>query len=133
MKRSIIENELIFTFTRSSGAGGQHVNKVSTRVELRFSVSGSQGLTDAEKHLVFKKLKNRINTEDELIVTSQASRSQLKNKESATERFFSLIESATKPPKPRKATHPTRQSVVKRLERKHQKAELKQLRRKPDL
>ena len=132
MKKSTIENELIFTFTRSSGAGGQHVNKVSTRVELRFNISGSQGLTDPEKQLILNKLKNRINSDNELIVTSQASRSQLKNKESATERFFNLIESAAKPKKPRKATHPTRQSVAKRLERKQQKSELKQSRRKPD-
>ncbi|MFB6340176.1 alternative ribosome rescue aminoacyl-tRNA hydrolase ArfB [Saccharicrinis sp. FJH62] len=133
MKRTIIENELYFNFTRSSGAGGQHVNKVSTRVELRFNVSSSSGLSDSEKQLIFHKLRNRINNDDEFIVTSQASRSQFKNKESATERFFSLIESALKPQKKRKPTHPSRQSVVKRLERKHQKSELKQLRRKPDL
>jgi ribosome-associated protein len=132
MNKSIIKREINFNFSRSSGAGGQHVNKVSTRVELRFNIAGSQGLTDTEKHYIFKNLKNRINTENEFILTSQSSRSQLKNKESATERFFNLIESAVKPPKPRKATRPTRQSVAKRLEHKHKKSEIKQARRKPD-
>ncbi|MFB6317877.1 alternative ribosome rescue aminoacyl-tRNA hydrolase ArfB [Saccharicrinis sp. FJH54] len=133
MKRSVIENEINYHFTRSSGAGGQHVNKVSTRVELRCNISASQGLTDNEKQLIAQKLKNRINADGELIITSQASRSQLKNKISATERFFRLIESAIKPVKKRKATSPTKLSIARRLERKQQKSEIKQLRRKPDI
>src|SRR5690606_4179863 len=89
-----LEQEVVFSATRSSGPGGQNVNKVNTQVELRFSVKNSGLFSWEEKDRIFLKLKNRINSEGELIVTSQTGRTQLNNKENALEKFFELIEKA---------------------------------------
>lgn len=122
--------ELQFSASRSSGPGGQNVNKVNSRVELRFSVSQSALLNDNEKDILLKKLKNRINSDGELLITVQADRSQLKNKEEAIEKFLELIAKALTPRKPRKSTRPTKASVEKRLETKKQLSEKKLFRRK---
>jgi ribosome-associated protein len=78
--RKKLENECTFTASRSSGPGGQNVNKVNTRIELRFSLSASQILSEKEKEKIRTKLKNRINSNDELVLFSEANRSQLGNK-----------------------------------------------------
>jgi ribosome-associated protein len=117
-----LEKELSFQASRSGGAGGQNVNKVASKVELRFHVSDSQLLTDEEKALVQEKLANRINSEGFLQVVCQTERSQLQNKELCTERFYELLRQALTRQKKRKATQPTRASVKRRLESKKRQA-----------
>lgn len=125
-------NEVQFLASRSGGPGGQNVNKVNTKIELRFSVSESAVFDDTQKQLIYSKLKNRINTEGEMLVTSSSERSQWRNKEKATELFFQLIEKALTKPRKRKKTQPTVASRLKRLENKKIKGQKKQLRKPPD-
>lgn len=125
--------ELSFRASRSSGAGGQHVNKVSSRVELRFDVAGSSWLTDNQKSRIEEKLASRITGQGELIVISEKSRSQHQNKEDCIERFLELLNQALKIEKKRVPTRPSKSSRHKRLERKKQHSLKKEQRRKPDL
>ena len=133
VKNRNFETEFQFSFSRSSGPGGQHVNKVNSRVELRFSVEGSILLTEEEKSLILLKLGNRMNSEGELLLVSQSSRSQLKNKEEVIARFYELVEKALTPRKKRKKTKPTVAAQLKRLEAKKQNSEKKGRRKKPDI
>jgi ribosome-associated protein len=118
-------NELIFQATRSSGPGGQNINKVSSKVELRFKVKESLLLSEEEKFVLTGKLINKINKEDELVLVAQTDRSQLKNKEIVIEKFYSLLERALTPQKKRFKTKPTKSSIEKRLESKRVRAVLK--------
>jgi len=118
-------NEFIISASRSSGAGGQNVNKVSTKVEIRFHVASSQLLTDPEKEVILAKLANKISIEGYLIIVAQTERSQLKNKEIAIGKFYTLIEKALTPRIKRKPTKPTKASKEKRLESKRIHAEKK--------
>ena len=127
-----LETEAVFSATRSSGPGGQNVNKVNTQVELRFSVKNSGLFSDKEKDSIFLKLKNRINSEGEFIVTSQTGRTQLDNKEKALEKFYELIEKALTVQKKRLKSRPTTASRLKRLESKKSQALKKQLRKPPE-
>ncbi len=122
--------EVSFSTSRSSGAGGQNVNKVETKVELRFDVAGSKILTETEKSRILQKLKNHINTNSELVITAQNERSQLQNKQNAIKKFFRMLNDALKPVKKRVATGPTRASVKRRLENKRKHSEKKAFRRK---
>jgi ribosome-associated protein len=121
--------EFTFAASRSSGPGGQNVNKVNSRVELRFSITQSLLLSEYEKGIILNKLKNRINSEGELLIAVQTDRSQLKNKEEAIEKFHELINKALTPRKPRRPTRPTMASVEKRLDEKKQRGAKKSLRR----
>ena len=123
--------ELHFSASRSSGPGGQHVNKVSTKMELRFHVSSSVLLTEDEKALLTEKLANRINAAGELILVSQSERSQLQNKEKVTEKFYLLLTRALTPRKKRKVTRPSKASKEERLELKRQLSEKKERRKSP--
>lgn len=125
-----IVSELTFRTSRSSGAGGQHVNKTETKVEVLFDVQSSAGLTEAEKLLVFEKLAARINDEGILSVTSQKERSQLANKGHTLERLKHLIEKALVPKVKRIKTKPSKQSVEERLQEKKAQSEKKALRKK---
>lgn len=116
---------MTFATSRSSGPGGQNVNKVNSKVELRFNVQQSNSLTDMEKQHIIVRCKNRINNDGEIIVTAQVERSQLQNKEQALKKFFMLIEAALKPVKKRKPTKPSRSSIEKRLKNKKLKSEIK--------
>jgi ribosome-associated protein len=118
-------NEFIFQATRSSGPGGQNVNKVSSKVELRFNVKESELLNEDEKIVLTEKLCNKINKEDELVLVAQTDRSQLKNKEIVIEKFYLLLEKALIPKKMRFKTKPTKGSVEKRLESKRVRASIK--------
>jgi ribosome-associated protein len=126
-------SELSFRTSRSSGAGGQHVNKVSSRVELRFDVPGSSWLTEVQKSRIQEKLATRITGQGELIVISEKSRSQYQNKEDCIERFLELLNQALKPEKKRVPTRPSKTSRLKRLEKKKQHSMKKDQRRKPDI
>ncbi len=123
--------ELHFSASRSSGPGGQHVNKVSTKMELRFHVASSVLLSDDEKELITEKLANRINVAGELVLVSQSERSQLQNKEKVTQKFYDLIARALTPRKKRTPTRPSRASKEERLEIKRQQSEKKERRKSP--
>lgn len=125
-------SEFSFSASRSSGPGGQHVNKVSTKVELRFDVMKSSLLTPEEKELIREKLSNKINQEGELVLVSQRSRTQLKNREKVIEKFYELLTGALTPPKKRKPTKPSPEAKEKRLEEKRAQAEKKDRRKKVD-
>ena len=125
-------SEVTFSASRGGGPGGQNVNKVSTKVELRFPVGESQSLTETQKQRILSKLKNRITTDEELVLTSSAERTQWRNREKVTEKFFDLIEQALTPPKKRIRTKPTKASKLKRLENKKKQGQKKQLRKPPD-
>lgn len=123
-------SELIFSFSRSSGPGGQNVNKVSTKAELRFHILNSALLSQDEKTLVLNKLAKRINRAGELVLVSQSERTQLKNKEVVIEKFYSLLRRALAPRKKRKPTRPSEATREKRLEDKRIKAQQKEQRSK---
>ena len=127
------EPELQFSSSRSSGPGGQHVNKVNTKIELRFHIPDSELLSDEEKEILLHKLKNKINKDGELIIISQEDRSQFKNKETTIEKFIKLLKEALTPVKKRRATRPTIASNKRRLVGKKLNSEKKTQRKKPDI
>jgi len=122
-------SEFKFSATRSSGPGGQNVNKVSSKIELRFNVPDSALLTTEEKEIILTKLENKINKEGELVIVAQTDRSQLANKEKAIEKFYALIVKALTPNKKRTPTKPSFQVKKKRLESKRILSQKKTLRR----
>ena len=124
-----ISSELKFSFSRSRGPGGQNVNKVNTKVELRFDVANSLFLTDNQKEILLEKLAKQISLEGSLIVVSQATRSQLQNKEDAIRKFYELINKALKPVKKRKPKTISKAAKESRLKEKKENAEKKERRR----
>jgi ribosome-associated protein len=124
-----LHKEIKYKMSRSGGAGGQHVNKVSTKVELIFNINRSSILSDRQKSTLFSKLKNRITTEGVLILQCAQTRSQLKNKEIVFKRFIELIKTALAPTKKRRPTKPSKSSVQRRLEKKKKLSEKKSNRR----
>ncbi len=126
-------NELSISASRSSGPGGQNVNKVNTKVEARLNIADSNLLSDEEKELLFEKLANRINKLGELIVTSQSERTQLQNKEKAIEKLNLLIENALKVEKRRKKSKIPKSVKEKRLKDKKIRSEKKDNRKPPEL
>ena len=118
MNKEIIIKEFSFKTSRSSGSGGQNVNKVSTKVELRFDMDNTLSFTESEKKRIRTKLKNRISTEGILIITSDSERTQLGNKKKVIELFFELVEKSLIIPKKRIKTKPTKSSKEKRLKEK---------------
>jgi len=130
-RRAAIRKEFTFRMSRSSGKGGQHVNKVSTRVELLFDVFNSESFSAEEKALIQKNLLAIISQNGVLQIASQSSRSQLRNKEDAAEKFFQKIEKALLIEKPRKKTKKPKALNEKRLKEKRIQAEKKEGRKKP--
>lgn len=133
METEKILSELIFKAVRSSGAGGQNVNKVSSKVVLTFDLIASQALDEAEKALVANKLSTKLTSENLLILNCDEDRSQLKNKAIVTKRFLELIEKALIVPKKRKATKIPRSVIEKRIKEKRNTSEIKESRKKPKL
>ncbi len=131
MDEQQIIRELSFKAVRSSGAGGQHVNKTSSKVELYFDLEASEGLLEEEKARLIKKLATRLTKENLLILNSEESRSQHKNKELVVAKFFELLRENIKKPKPRKKTKPSKAAKLKRLKAKKINAEKKARRNDP--
>lgn len=127
-----LKTELKFRTSRSSGPGGQSVNKVSTKVELLFDVWNSNILSEEKKEIITSKLKNRINTDGIFYISSDETRSQLKNKALVVERFLHILEKTLKPVKKRKSTKPSKASKEKRLKTKKIKSDKKDLRKPPE-
>jgi|TARA_R110000796_G_scaffold10530_1_gene34836 ribosome-associated protein len=133
LNREGIIQELKFKAVRSSGAGGQHVNKVSSKVELTFDLENSMALTDLEKNRLLKKLSSKLSKENILLMQCEETRSQHKNKELVIKKFLETLEANLVVPKRRRKTKPTRSAIEKRLKSK-KKAALKKLNRgKPRL
>jgi ribosome-associated protein len=132
MNKEKIINELSFKAVRSSGAGGQNVNKVSSKVVLTYDLNASKALSEEEKELLSVKLKSKLTLENVLIINCDEDRSQLKNKEIVIKRFLDLITKSLVVPKKRKPTKIPRSVIEKRLKNKSVMATIKQNRRKPE-
>lgn len=126
-------NELQFKAIRSSGAGGQHVNKTSSKVELTFDLQNSEALSEKEKELLKTKLQSKLTKTNVLILFCEETRSQHKNKELAIQRFLSLIKTNLIIPKKRKTTKPSRASLKRKAENKQRNSVKKELRKRPKL
>jgi ribosome-associated protein len=127
-----IKDEIQFTTSRSSGPGGQNVNKVNSKVILRWDVANSLHLNEKQKDIILNKLKSRLTKEQVLVLQEQESRSQLVNKEEVIIKLKDLLKKAFVVKKKRKPTKPTKSSVQKRVKEKKLKGEKKQWRQKPD-
>ena len=132
MEKEKIISELSFKAVRSSGAGGQNVNKVSSKVVLTFDLKNSQALTDEEKSLIENKLSSRLTTDALLILNCDEDRSQIRNKEIVIKRFLTLIKDALFVPKERKPSRIPKSVIRKRIKDKKSISEVKKNRRKPD-
>jgi ribosome-associated protein len=126
---AISESELQFEFVRSSGPGGQNVNKVATGVQLRFNVSAAATLPDDVKQRLKRLAGKRINAEGELIIEARRYRSQEKNRRDAVQRLVALLQRAAEKPKTRKQTRPSSATREKRLADKKRRSEIKRERR----
>jgi ribosome-associated protein len=124
----IPRSELEYRATRSSGPGGQHVNTSSTRVELWWNLELSAALGEPQRTLLRERLANRVDAEGWLRLVESGTRSQLRNRESVTERFAELLERAVRPRKTRRATRVPVEEKKRRLEAKRQRAAVKRLR-----
>ena len=133
MDKQQLLQELQFKAVRSSGAGGQHVNKVSSKIELALDIFNSQALSDTEKERICLKLGNRFTEEKVLLLQCDESRSQHKNRELVKQRLLELMERALIIPKKRMKTKPSRSAIEKRLKSKLKKAQKKAIRRRPDM
>jgi ribosome-associated protein len=125
----LVASELEFVTSRSSGPGGQNVNKVNTKVTLRWPVVASVILSSEERDTITQKLASRITLEGELVISAQDKRSQLQNKEAALARLDELLTKAFVKKKKRKATKPSKVAVQKRIESKKRQGEKKKMRR----
>jgi ribosome-associated protein len=130
IQKENLQKEVTISAVRSSGPGGQNVNKVSTKIELRWNIAQSQVFTLEQTAVLLEKLGETLTRESELIIVSQEHRSQLKNKEEAFNKFFKLLAKTLTPRKKRKPTQPTLASKQKRVESKKITGEKKALRSK---
>ena len=126
-----LEDEFTFKTSRSSGKGGQNVNKVSTKVELYFNIKNSAILTEEEKLTISNKIKSKIDKNGVLRIVSQSERSQMMNKKKVINKFYEIITKALKKKRARKKTKPTEVSKEKRLSSKKTVSEKKRLRNEP--
>lgn len=128
---SLLAPEIRFSSSRSSGPGGQNVNKVNTKVILKFDIIHSSVLTPDEKQLLLHRLSNRITAEGILMLSAQEGRSQLANKEAVIAKFDRMLAKAIEKRKARKSTKPSKQAIRRRAEEKKRRSETKKWRRRP--
>ena len=128
-----LQKEVQYKAIRSAGPGGQHVNKVSSKIVLTFDVASSQAITPEEKQRLIEKWESRLSKEQVLQLSCDESRSQIQNKTRVWKRFLVLIETALAVPKTRKETKVPKSAIRKRLQDKQSWSALKKMRRKPDL
>jgi ribosome-associated protein len=133
LKSRIPVSELVFSTSRSSGPGGQNVNKVNTKVELRFNIYKTESLSENEKEKILIRLKNKITSRGYLLIISQSARTQLLNRQKAEEKFYKLICRALEDKPERIATSPTLSSSRERLDKKRKRSSLKKLRKESEL
>jgi ribosome-associated protein len=124
--------ELDFTASRSSGPGGQNVNKVNSKITLKFDVAHSQILTDEEKHIILTRLSGQLTKDGVLQLSSQDQRSQLENKEAVIKKLEWLIAKAFEKKKARKKSKPSHTAIQKRIKSKKHLSEKKKWRQKPE-
>ena len=129
---TIPAGELAIAFARSGGPGGQNVNKVASKVELRWNPTTSAALTDDDRSWLVHRLKSRLTVDGTLIVTSTATRDQLKNRDDAAKKLALIVRTALERPKPRKATKPSRAAKRRRIADKRHHAKIKRARRGGD-
>ncbi len=127
----IPEEELDFSFVRSSGPGGQNVNKVATAVQLRFDVGASPSLPPDVRERLLRLAGNRVTGEGVLVIEARRFRSQHRNREDAVQRLATLIRRAAERPKKRRKTRPSKASVERRLDSKQRRGKLKSSRKPP--
>ena len=125
---TINENEITFSFIRSSGPGGQNVNKVATAVQIRFDIKNSLSLPEAVKKRLIRLGGSRITDDGVLNITAQRFRTQERNRIDGLERLTTLIRKAATPPKPRRKTRPPKKSIEKRIQNKKNRSRIKKLR-----
>jgi len=133
MDFELILSEVSYRADRSSGAGGQHVNKVASKITLTYDLQESKAFDSAQKTRLYQNLASRLNKDKVLVLKCDTHRSQHRNKELVNKRLFELLSAALIEPKDRKNTKPTRASVHKRLETKKQQSEKKKNRQKPKI
>ncbi len=124
------ESEIVFTFTRSDGPGGQNVNKVNTKVTLRWNIIASANCPSAVKERFAKKFKNRLSDDGEVVISSTRFRSQIRNKADCLEKLNDMLEQVKSAPKKRKKTKPSKGAIEKRLNSKRLQADKKKDRSK---
>jgi len=129
---AIPRSELRYTASRSGGPGGQHVNTSSTRIELWWDVAASPSLSEPQRQRLLARLASRLDGSGRLRLVSAAHRSQLQNREAATDRLREIIAEALVVPKARRATRPTRASKEARLRQKRERGAIKRERRRRD-
>ena len=132
MNTNTLIKELQFKAIRSSGAGGQHVNKTSSKIELTFDLENSLALSTNEKELLKEKLASKLTKKNQLILFCEETRSQHKNKELAIKRFLRLLKTNLIKPKKRRPTKPSRASILKNTDKNKLNSLKKILRKKPD-
>lgn len=130
LSATLLKSELQFSVSRSSGPGGQNVNKVNSKVTVKLDIRNSMVLNEEEKIMLLSKLASRLSTEGILTLTSQEERSQLLNKEAVITKLDKLLTKAFEKKKARKATKPSKGSVQERIKKKKQHSEKKQWRQK---
>ena len=131
MKIEELLKEIEFKFVRSSGPGGQNVNKVSSKAELYFDLKNTTNISEENKLILQEKLTNYLSKDGILVLKCDESRSQHRNKETVIQRFIEIIKISLKKSTPRKKTRPNKQSIQKRLDNKRKQADKKASRRKP--
>lgn len=133
MDKGILIQELKFKAIRSSGAGGQHVNKVSSKVVLTFDLRSSNGLNSREKRLLGKSISTRLTDKGLLSISCDDSKSQYQNKDKIIKRFFEILEKGLIVQKRRVATKPSRASKLRKKDAKQKRGQIKSMRKKPSL
>lgn len=126
-----IVSEIEFRFSRSSGPGGQHVNRTESKVELRWDLAHSEGVTDQQKNRLMGQLKNHLKGNKYILIQSEKSRHREQNRRLCLLKLREMLEQGLKVPKKRLKTHPTKVSITQRLESKKIHGKIKKIRQKP--